>query len=160
MKTILCVLVAGLSLVSCVPSTPQARIQQSPQKFDALSAKHRALVQQGQITPGMSTDAVYLSWGRPSGVFQGSKKGRATERWDYTGSQPVYGTGFYGGYGLGYGYGRGPYGAYARYGNPAYYYGIGPEVAYVPYRIASVWFIDNRVDSWNGQDKSRLACLF
>jgi hypothetical protein len=27
-------------------------------------------------------------------------------------------------------------------------FGIGPEIAYVPYRIASVWFVDNRVDAW------------
>ena len=148
MKKIFCILAAGLALVSCVPSTPQTRIQQSPQKFDALSEKHRSLVEKGQITRGMNADAVYLAWGHPSRVLQGSKKGRATERWDYAGSRPVYGTSFYGGYGLGYGYGRGPYGPYGHYGNPAYAYGMGPEVAYVPYRIASVWFIDNLVDSW------------
>ena len=44
----------------------------------------------------------------------------------------------------GYGYGFSPYGPYRSQA----YYGFGPEVAYVPYRIASVWFIENRVDSW------------
>lgn len=136
-------LIVACSLVSCAPSTPQARIQQHPQKFEALGTKHRSLVQQGLITRGMNPDAVYLAWGSPARSFKGSKKGKDTERWDYAGSRPVYGTRFYGGYGLGYGYG--PYG---RYGNPAFAYGIGPEVAYVPYRIASVWFISGKVDSW------------
>ena len=27
-------------------------------------------------------------------------------------------------------------------------FGVGPEVAYVPYRVGSVWFINHRVDSW------------
>ncbi len=27
-------------------------------------------------------------------------------------------------------------------------FGFGPEIAYIPYRVASVWFINNRVDSW------------
>ena len=68
MKKFLTALSAGLSLASCVPSTPQTRIQQNPQKFEALSAKHRTLVQQGQIARGMSPDAVYLAWGGPPGV--------------------------------------------------------------------------------------------
>lgn len=141
MKKILSAILLGACLASCMPSTPQARIQQNPQKFEALSAKHQELVRQGQITRGMSTDAVYLAWGRPSASFQGSKGGKATERWDYAGSRPVYSTSFYGGYGYGY------YSPYGPYRHPAYY-GFGPEVAYIPYRIASVWFLDQRVDSW------------
>lgn len=125
---------------SCAPSTPQARIQRDPAKFDALPAKHRELVQQGQITRGMTRDAVYIAWGSPSRSFFGSKNGKTTERWDYAGSRPVYVDSFYGGYG----YGFSPYGPYRSQA----YYGFGPEVAYVPYRIASVWFIENRVDSW------------
>ena len=131
---------AGLMLASCVPATPQYRIQKEPGKYDPLSEKHKELVQKGQITRGMPQDAVYLAWGRPSQAFQGSKNGRAAERWDYAGTQAVPTNGFYGAYGYG------PY----RYYNPYLYsgYGIGPEVAYVPYRIASVWFIENKVDSW------------
>lgn len=142
MKKILLALSAGLLFASCAPSTPQARIQQSPQKFEALSGKHRSLVQQGQITRGMTPDAVYLAWGYPSRTFQGSKDGKSTERWDYAGSRPVYTNSFYGSYG----YGHHPYGPYGRHGYSGF--GFGPEVAYIPYRIASVWFINNRVDSW------------
>jgi len=146
MKNFLGVLSAGLVLVSCVPSTPQTRIQQSPQKFSALGEKQQALVQQGQISRGMSRDAVYLAWGASSGIFQGSNNGKPTERWDYAGSRPVYVTNFFGGYGYGgYGY-RGGYGAYGPYGYSGF--GIGPEIAFIPYRVASVWFVNGRVDSW------------
>lgn len=140
MKKLLTSLFPLLVLASCVPSTPQARIQQSPQKFEALGEKHRSLVQRGEITRGMPMDAVYLAWGAPSATFQGSKDGRTSERWDYASSRPVTVTGFYGGY-----YGYGPYG---RHGYGDYGFGFGPEVAYVPYRVATVWFVDSRVDSW------------
>jgi hypothetical protein len=140
MKKIIAALSAGLLVVSCAPSTPQSRIQREPGKFEALSSKQRSLVEQGQISRGMTQDAVYLAWGGPARVFQGSKEGKLTERWDYAGTQPVYYTNFYGSYGGYYGPWRGR----------GYYSGIGfgPEVAYIPYRIASVWFIDGRVDSW------------
>lgn len=142
MKKLLAAVTPLLMLASCVPSTPQARIQQSPGKFEALGEKHRALVERGEITRGMTMDAVYLAWGSPSATFQGSKNGRTTERWDYASSRPVTVTTFHGGY---YGYGYGPYG---RRGYDDLAFGFGPEVAYVPYRVASVWFVDSRVDSW------------
>lgn len=152
MKALFAALAVGLWLTSCVPSTPQTRIQQDPRKFDALSHKEQSLVQQGQISRGMSPDAVYLAWGSPSNSFQGSKDDKLTERWDYAGSRPVQTTTFYGSYGYGYGrygYGRyGGYGPYGRHGGSMVGIGFGPEVAFVPYRIASVWFINQRVDAW------------
>jgi hypothetical protein len=141
MKKILTALSAGLLLASCAPSTPQARIQQDPGKFAALSGKNQELVQQGLIARGMPADGVYLAWGSPSRVYQGSKGGKATERWDYAGTRPVYTTSFFGSYGYG------PYhrGRYGYYGSG---FGLGPEIAYVPYRAATVWFENNRVESW------------
>ena len=88
----------------------------------------------------MSPDAVYLAWGHPARSFQGSRNGKLTERWDYAGTRPVPVANFYGSYGT---YGYGPHGHHAYSG-----VGFGPEIAYVPYRIASVWFINQRVDSW------------
>lgn len=147
MKNLLIVLSAGMLFASCAPSTPEARIQQHPAKFDSLAEKQKSLVQKGQIARGMTTDAVYLAWGKPTETYEGSKDGKSTKRWDYTLSRPVYTTGMYGSYGLTTGYDRGPYGPYGRYGNP-YGYGVGQEVAYLPYRVASVSFINDRVDSW------------
>ncbi|RYD19239.1 MAG: hypothetical protein EOP88_19710 [Verrucomicrobiaceae bacterium] len=145
MKKLLPALLAACFLVSCVPSTPQARIERNPQAFAALGKKDQELVKQGLITRGMSPDAVTLAWGEPAQRFEGSKKSRRTVRWDYSGSRPVYSSGFYGGYGYGW---YSPYGRYAPMG-----YGLAPEVTYVPYRIASVSFIDSRVDSWEREQR-------
>ncbi len=140
MKKILPALFASLVFSACAPLTPQARIDRNPQKFASLTRKEQNLVRQGQIAHGMSPAAVEIAWGLPSQRFEGYKDRKSTERWDYAGSKPVYSTSFYGGWGYG------PYNPYGRYSTLGY--GIGPEVVYVPYRIASVWFINNRVDSW------------
>lgn len=142
MKATLLLASAALSvlLASCTPSTPQARIQQAPHLYAQLSSKQKALVERGQISEGMSPNAVYLAWGRPSEEYRGSEHGKSTLRWDYTSSRPVYTSSFWGGYGYGpyYGY-RGYYGGY---------YGGGPEVIYMPYESARVLFINDRVTKW------------
>ena len=145
MKNVLTMLASAWLLASCVPTTPQSRIAESPRQYAALSTKHQVLVQQGQLARGMSPDAVYLAWGRPSSTFQGSRNGQLSERWDYVGSAPVAVTSFYGGYGYG---GFGGRGYHGHHGYSSIGMGFGPELAYVPYRIGSVLFIDHRVDSW------------
>lgn len=144
MKHILGWLAIGLVASSCAPSTPQTRIQQRPDRFAALPAKERSLVERGEIAKGMSEDAVWLAWGPPAMRYEGYQKGRTSERWDYTAARPVYANHYYGMYGFG------GYGHHGRYGHPysAYGFGFAPEVAYVPYRKASVWFVSSRVDSW------------
>jgi hypothetical protein len=135
----------GLFLVSCVPATPAARIQREPGKFAELSHKNQDLVRKGLIARGMTPTAVELAWGRPNQVLEGSKSGKATMRWDYEGSRPVYEPQFFGSYGYGYGYG------YGRCGPRRFTtleYGYGPEVTYVPYRLATVQFVNSRVESW------------
>lgn len=129
---------AGL-FVSCAPSTPEYRIQQRPQDYARLSEKHKELVARGQIAKGMGKAAVALAWGSPSSRIEGLKDGRAMERWDYRGQRPVVTNHFFGGYRSGY---YGPY-RYSGYGA-----GFGPEVNYIPYRRASVWFVNDRVDEW------------
>lgn len=142
MKKFISTALIGFIFASCAPVTPEARIQANPGKFSSLTEKEKNLVRQGQITRGMSPDAVELAWGRPSGRFEGYKDRKATERWDYSGSRPVYSDSFYGPYDYGYSsyYGRGRFSERG--------YGVGAEVAYVPYHIASVWFVSGRVDSW------------
>jgi hypothetical protein len=141
MRKLLLILAAGGLFASCAPSTPQTRIQQNPARFEALPASERALVESGEISRGMSREAVELSWGRPSGRFEGSRDGKITERWDYLGSRPVHSTQIYSTVGIGYGRYGGRYYPYSGYG-------IAPEVTYLPYRRATVWFVGGRVDSW------------
>ncbi|MCF7731491.1 MAG: hypothetical protein K9N23_07380 [Akkermansiaceae bacterium] len=138
MKKVLCLVFGGLVMASCGPSTPDGRIQKNPEMFARLSEKDQELVRQGVLAKGMHQDAVLLAWGAPSLRFEGYKDGKASERWDYTGSQPVYTSSFYGGYG---GYG-GRYGG--RYGG----YGFAPTVTYIPYCKSRVWFANHRVDAW------------
>jgi len=146
MKKILLMLMVALVASSCVPITPQTRINQHPEIFAALPQKERDLVQRGELAKGMSPDAVMLAWGPPSMRFEGYHQGRASMRWDYTGATAVYSEQFYGVYGSPYG-GRGYYGHYP-HPYSAYAFGFAPELTYVPYRRASVWFVNNRVDGW------------
>ena len=142
MRMLLVMFGTALAVVSCAPVTPEARIAREPEKFAALPAKQQELVRQGHITRGMQPDAVALAWGYPDNTYQGMRGSTSTMRWDYTSTRPVYSTHYHGSYGYGF-TGFGPYGRYSSLG-----FALGPEVAYVPYRRASVWFENNRVDGW------------
>jgi hypothetical protein len=146
MRKFVCLLLGGMAMVSCVPSTPQTRIERNPAAFAALSAKDQELVRQGSIAKGMRAAAVLLAWGEPSARLEGFRDGKTSERWEYTGSEPVYTNSVYGGFGYYGGY-RGRYG---RYHGPyvPYGYGFGPTVTYVPYCRSRVWFVNGRVDAW------------
>jgi hypothetical protein len=135
------ILVAVMTVVvaaSCVPMTPQARIAKDPARFAALRESEKPLVQQGRIDRGFSRDAVLLAWGSPGEVYSGFKDGKQLERWDYIGTRPVHMTHF----GGGWHHGWGPYGC------PHDAFDFGPDIAYLPYRYATVWFADGRVDAW------------
>jgi hypothetical protein len=141
-KTIFAALVVALHAVSCAPSTPQSRIASEPALYQALPASQKSLVERGEIARGMSRDAVWIAWGAPTRRFEGSEEGRTTERWDYVGAQPVYHTSVYGAFGFGYG-------RYGRRGYPYSAYALAPEVTYLPFRRASVWFVNDQVDRWD-----------
>jgi len=142
--------VFSLLLAACAPQTPATRIEANRGKYAPLSEHHKDLVSQGKIERGMSGNAVYLAWGSPSRVYEGtSSTGVSTTRWEYARLQAVTSTSFYGGYGFGGGhryYGRG--GGYGWGGYSSSYYGVSPEINYIPYRSATVLFRSGLVDSW------------
>ena len=136
MKKFAPALLASLIFSACAPSTPQTRIQRSPEKFAALSQSEQSLVQRGQLARGMSADAVLLAWGAPDRRYEGFRNALPTERWDYLADRPIYTHSSFGYYG---------------YGSRAYsHFGMAlePDVIFVPYQYASAWFIKGRVDAW------------
>jgi hypothetical protein len=68
----LALLGVGLTL-SCGCATPsiEARRADRAEAYAAFSPEARALVDAGQITQGMDTNAVFIAWGRPTNVTVG-----------------------------------------------------------------------------------------
>lgn len=132
--------------VACVPNTPERRIAKNSVAFQALTPKQQEHVRQGEVSRGMPPEAVMMAWGAPSRRYSGSKDGVHTQRWDYMGTQAVFtnqvgwGPGFGPGWGRGWGWG----GAWGPWGDPFF----GPDVAYIPYRRATIVFKNQKVDSW------------
>ncbi|TDU70751.1 hypothetical protein EI77_02799 [Prosthecobacter fusiformis] len=142
--TTLCLAMA-IGLTSCT-SALERRIARNPDLYNKLPTSDRMLVEQGRIREGFTKESVFLSWGRPDQVSEGSQKGTKIEKWTYVGTQPVYTDSFgWGGMGWGRGYGRG-YGYYGAW--DPFWGGYGPTVTYVPYKAASVTFRGNRVTEY------------
>jgi hypothetical protein len=135
---------AALLLASCATRSPQSRIQSRPEAFQSLSAKHKEMVQRGQIEEGMSKDGVWLAWGPPNRIYTGSESGVALDIWKYTALRPVYHHSI--GIGMGYGWGRNRGRNCGGYYPGWMDYDVGPT--YVPYTAAEVRFANNRVKSW------------
>jgi hypothetical protein len=137
----------ALLICSCTPSTPQTRIQERPGDFAQLSAKQKNLVSRGEIDKGMSQSAVSLAWGSPSGRVEGFRDGEYSERWNYYGQRAVVTHSFHGGYSSDFGHPFRHRGYHRGY-HPGYHADFGPEIVHIPYRKASVWFVDGRVNAW------------
>src|SRR3981081_4946923 len=67
---------SAIILTSC--STTESRISDHPEIFNSLSPRDQALVRQGQIRSGMSTNAVWLAWGSPEQKTVGAMRGHPT----------------------------------------------------------------------------------
>ena len=82
---------AALIFSGC--GTTGYRISQHPAMYQSLSPTDQALVSQGQIRPGMTMDAVWLSWGTPDQKIPNNMGGRAAETWVYLSYEtpPSYG---------------------------------------------------------------------
>lgn len=141
MKTRHCMTIAlgvFFLIASCSPMTPGERIEQNPEIFATLPNWEKDKIIAGEITTGMSPNAVLLAWGPPQTIASGQLNGTYAQRWIYSIQEPVnnmppMGAGFYNS-------------RYNRYGGiySANYY----PVDYIPIDIAYVLFINNKVSSW------------
>jgi hypothetical protein len=85
MKSFSCILAFILCVVGCATkNTIQSRRQERSAAYTVLTSEQRALVDQGKIKSGMSEDAVYVAWGRPSEMLKGESGGNSTTTWVYT----------------------------------------------------------------------------
>ena len=139
MKQCLVAVFLVVGLVSCAVPSTQSRISKNAGMYSLLSPKHRELVAAGEVTKGMSKDAVYLAWGTPSKIYKLEENGKAKERWVYTRSKPTHTTR------VGIGYGGFP--RYHRYG---YFGGVdyGPRAVYIPEKVAEAIFAGDKLESW------------
>ena len=78
-------------------ATTEARISQHPEIYQRLSSRDQSLVSQGQIRPGMTTDAVWLAWGTPDQKIPANVGDSHDETWVYLRYEtpPSYGGPYY-----------------------------------------------------------------
>ena len=136
-------------LANCASSTTmrERRISENTAIYEGLSESDRALVEQGEIREGMDKQAVFLAWGRPDDIREGSRSGVPYETWIYTATRAYTQTYL----SMGYGYGPGSF--YHGYGGRYYrqpHLGFEPGVAtsYRPIKVGSVELLNGKVVSW------------
>ena len=143
-----------LFLTSCATSSTlrQRRLEANPQLMERLSAADRSLVEQGKIREGMRKEAVFLSWGRPDEIRQGSKRKVPYETWHYTGHRAYSQSHLSLGYDVYPHYRhRGYRGGY--YGYPYFLMGPAVTTTYVPVRTGTVEFLNDKVVSWEARKR-------
>ena len=129
--------IAASALVVTSCSTVESRISQHPEIYQNLSSRDQALVNQGQLRPGMSIKAAWLAWGSPDSRIIGNMRGHSTETWIYL-NYALYPYPYYGPYAPGFGFFGDPF-------NDPFYYSMVPSIPY-PYKV--VTFSNGRVMSF------------
>ena len=81
-------LFAGLCLwlTGCALDTIDTRKHEKWMTYGALPQDQRDMVDVGKIRIGMSTDAVYIAWGKPQDVTENETAEGRTSAWVYHGS--------------------------------------------------------------------------
>ncbi|HXC99267.1 MAG TPA: hypothetical protein VN048_07990 [Verrucomicrobiae bacterium] len=85
-KSLSLLALAGMLLAGCGANSVAARKQERLAAYEALSPEMRSLVDQGNITRGLDTNAVYIAWGPPAQVTQGENDLGETTTWSYYGT--------------------------------------------------------------------------
>ncbi len=129
-----------VAAVFCGCSTIETRLAERRPAFEAMSPTFQRLVLTGQITQGMPLDGVYIAWGRPDAISQGSRESRLFETWHYF----IYDTVEIPGWDYI------PRGYVGRRGRPYYYIDPIYTPGYVTRRSLARWatFENGRVAAW------------
>ena len=78
------ILVTAAVVAGC--STVGSRKAERADAYHALSARQRALVDEGFIDVGMNTNAVYIAWGKPYEIMRVDFPSGERTVWVYTGA--------------------------------------------------------------------------
>lgn len=73
-------------LVACATSSIESRRAEKAAAYNGLPANQKAMVDSGQIQIGMTADAVYIAWGKPSDVLESEDATGRYTAWHYYGS--------------------------------------------------------------------------
>ncbi len=115
MKTSRIFALASLALCAALAgcSSPDSRIQRSPEVFARLNPDQQALVKAGRIAPGFDMDEVRLALGDPDHVVLHTDASGQHEVWHYVTYEDAQGVVIYSGY----------YHRYWGWGGPRFYGG-------------------------------------
>ena len=81
------VVAATLSTGCSTTNTIEKRRQERAAAYATFAPETKATVDQGQIKVGMTADAVYIAWGKPSQIIAGESAAGSTTTWLYYGTQ-------------------------------------------------------------------------
>ena len=142
MKWFTACLGACLLITGCATSTIETRKQERYNVYSELPPDQKAAVDSGQIKVGMSMDAVYVAWGKPSQIVSGESSSGSTVTWLYHGTYlQEYRYWTY----QNYCYGRGYYAA------PSLAFDYYPR----SYVSAEVVFAEGKVKEWRSLPQPR-----
>lgn len=83
MKASFLLLLAALVFTGCASNTIEKRRAQRPSAYGALTGEQKATVDAGQIKIGMSMDAVFIAWGKPTQVAKSETEQGEFTTWLY-----------------------------------------------------------------------------
>lgn len=74
-----------LLLAGCATNSVESRKKEKRVAYQGLSPGFKALVDQGQIEKGMSEEAVYVAWGKPTEILEMETAQGPFAKWLYKG---------------------------------------------------------------------------
>ncbi len=136
--SIISALALSFICASC-STTPQVRIEENPQVYQSLTPDEQKLVSAGQISTGMSPQAVFLAWGYPNNTpVRGENNGSQYMKWIYTASTAYMTQTAW----------VDPYWGYHRHYDPYY---SRMNTTYIETPVAEVTFVNNKVTEWQSR---------